>query len=75
MPHPITAEITRQPMFAAEAEQVKFWLRIMEEHALFIQAGLPHDRRDLIDRAGAFAREFAELARKVGKVQTGRNFR
>jgi hypothetical protein len=55
-------------------EEVKFWLRIMEEHAVFIRAALPCDQNDLIGDAKNFQQEFKNLRTKVEKVQSEKKF-
>jgi hypothetical protein len=50
-------------------EEARFWTRIMREHALFIQLGLPAtDRPDLVRLAKSFERLFAVLQREVRNV-------
>lgn len=36
------------------APEVRFWVRILKEHSLFIQLGLPSSRPDLIAEAKRF---------------------
>jgi len=63
-----------EPLEPLNLEQVKFWLRIMQEHALFIKAGLPCDNTDLIDEAQAFYQEFESLRVRAERVQSDRKF-
>lgn len=45
--------------FLAEAQALNlFWLEIMKEHAIFIYAGLPHERGDLLEQAIRFEIEY-----------------
>jgi hypothetical protein len=64
----------RQPIPPLNLEELKFWLRIMEEHALFIKAGLPCDSVALITEADNFRQEFAVLRDRAERVQSQRQF-
>ncbi|MTI79564.1 MAG: DUF2935 domain-containing protein [Firmicutes bacterium] len=48
--------------------QNRFWLRIMQEHALFIRLGLPCDANDLIDRAKKLEELFAKLRMRANET-------
>lgn len=45
--------------------EIRFWVRILKEHALFIQLGLPCNRPDLIAEAGRFYDLFQGLQDQV----------
>lgn len=45
--------------------EIRFWVRILKEHALFIQLGLPSDRPDLIAEAKMFYDLFQKLQDQV----------
>jgi hypothetical protein len=45
--------------------EVRFWVRIMKEHSLFIQMGLPSTRPDLIAEAKRFYDLFQGLQNTV----------
>lgn len=75
MPRPSKRYTVPQPLEPLNLEEVKFWLRIMQEHAAFIKAGLPCDRTDLIDEAQAFYQEFGALLVRGDKVQSEKKFR
>lgn len=62
------------PMPPLDTEEVKFWLHIMEEHALFIKNGLPFDKTDLIEEASSFEREFKALRVRAEKLQNEKKF-
>jgi hypothetical protein len=64
----------RQPVPPMNLEELKFWLRIMEEHAQFIRAGLPCDSVALIGEADNFQQEFAALRARAERVQGPRQF-
>jgi hypothetical protein len=50
--------------------EIRFWTRIMKEHSMFIGAGLPCDRSDLIRKAQEFEERFADLEAKVCRATT-----
>lgn len=50
--------------------EIRFWTRIMKEHAMFIAAGLPCDRPDLIRTAKEFEARFADLEAKTLRANT-----
>ncbi|MDF2568702.1 MAG: hypothetical protein K0R55_306 [Sporomusa sp.] len=62
------------PVPPLDIEEVKFWLHIMEEHALFIKTGLPFDKTDLIEEATSFEREFKTLRVRAEKIQSEKKF-
>jgi len=74
MPRPKVVNDKRQPVPPLNLEELKFWLRIMEEHAQFIKAGLPCDNGVLIGEADNFQQEFAELRARAERVQSQRQF-
>ena len=74
MPRPTVVNAKRQPVPPLNLEELKFWLRIMEEHALFIKAGLPCDNVALISEADTFQQEFAALRARADRVQNQRQF-
>lgn len=74
MPRPKVVNDKRQPVPPLNLEELKFWLRIMEEHAQFIKAGLPCDSVVLIGEADNFQQEFAELRARAERVQSQRQF-
>lgn len=47
-------------------QELRFWLRIMQEHAVFIEAGLPCDAVELKIEARNFQTVFAELGEQSG---------
>lgn len=63
-----------RPVAPLDLEEVKFWLHIMEEHALFIRTGLPVDKTDLIEEAAAFEREFKALRVRADKISGEKKF-
>ena len=63
-----------EPLEPLSLEEVKFWLRIMQEHALFIKAGLPCDQSEFIDEAQAFDQEFESLRLRADGVKSDKKF-
>ena len=74
MPRQQISYIVPEPLEPLNLEEMKFWLRIMQEHALFIKAGLPCENTDLIDEAQAFYQEFESLRLRADRVQSDRKF-
>ena len=74
MPRQQIAYMVPEPLEPLNLEEVKFWLRIMQEHALFINAGLPCDQTDLIDEAQAFNQEFGSLRTRAESVKNDKKF-
>ncbi|HHX77842.1 MAG TPA: DUF2935 domain-containing protein [Firmicutes bacterium] len=46
-------------------QEIRFWITIMKEHALFIKVSLPCDQTDLINEAQSFFELFKELEEEV----------
>jgi len=63
-----------EPLEPLNLEEVKFWLKIMQEHAFFIKAGLPCDQAEFIDEAQAFYQEFESLRLRGERVQNDKKF-
>lgn len=51
-------------------EEIKFWLKIMQEHTVFIKAGLPADAKDYIDASQEFCRAFTSLGQKAERLKS-----
>lgn len=51
-----------------DLEQIKFFLRIMQEHALFIQLGLPCSETQLISQAIQFQNIFRQLSMEAQSI-------
>ncbi|AIF54218.1 DUF2935 domain-containing protein [Pelosinus sp. UFO1] len=74
MPRQNMSYMVPEPLEPLNVEEMKFWLRIMEEHAIFIKSGLPKDNSDLIDEAESFQREFESLRVRAERVQNDKKF-
>ena len=74
MPRQTVSYMVPHPREPLNLEEIKFWLGIMQEHALFIKAGLPCERNDLIDEVESFHQEFEMLRVRAEKVQSEKKF-
>ncbi|MCE5285232.1 MAG: DUF2935 domain-containing protein [Pelosinus sp.] len=54
-----------QPIEPLNMEEIRFWLGIMQEHAMFIKQGLPCERTDLKNEAESFNKEFCQLRERA----------
>lgn len=52
--------------------ELRFWLEIMKEHALFLQLGFPCDETELINTAKQFEAKFAALHQRSLKICPGK---
>ncbi|VBB05266.1 Hypothetical protein LUCI_0473 [Lucifera butyrica] len=62
------------PVPPLNLEEVKFWLMIMQEHAVFIKAGLPADDMERMNEAQSFFQGFGALRARADKVQSEKKF-
>lgn len=63
-----------RPVISVNLEELKFWLSIMQEHALFIKAGLPANRKEAIQEAQEFYRCFGALLAKANSISSDKKF-
>jgi hypothetical protein len=67
-----TPDIIVSPVEDPTIDQIRFWLRIMREHAFFISIGLPCDQTVLIREAQRFVALFTRLqeeaAERIGEA-------
>ena len=63
------------PYVCPNMHEIRFWLRIMKEHSLFIKLGLPCDQEALIQEAEKFYRVFEDLEKRSQAVSCDFNFR
>ena len=66
--------ITAAPAGSLSREEVKFWLEIMREHAVFIKLGLPVDSANLIQEADSFYKDITRLLQRGAKVTGDKQF-
>lgn len=74
MPRPPIYQKGAKAMPSAQLEEVKFWLAIMQEHTVFIRAGIPAEHTDLINEAKNFYQELGALRARADKMQTEKKF-
>ena len=60
-------EIVTMPIACSE-QNLPYWLRIMMEHAIFIENGLPAQREDLRAQAARFQAAFRDLLTRAGNM-------
>ena len=63
-----------KPFVSINMHQIRFWLRIMKEHSLFIKLGLPCDQAELIREADQFYAVFGDLEKKACHVESENDF-
>ncbi|TCP68748.1 DUF2935 family protein [Heliophilum fasciatum] len=56
------------PVSNPDMDEIRFWLRIMMEHSLFMKIGFPCTELELIRRAGEFQKGFQELLNESERV-------
>ena len=71
MSRPVIMAASAAPLMM---EEVKFWLEIMREHALFIKMGLPADEPGLIKEAEGFYKDFGSLLGRLAKASGEKQF-
>lgn len=74
MPRPPVYETGARAVPPPNLEELRFWLMIMQEHALFIKAGLPAENKEAIAEAQEFYREFGVLLTRADKAQSEKKF-
>ncbi|EGO63269.1 DUF2935 domain-containing protein [Acetonema longum] len=75
MPRPPAKESEDRLIMPVNLEGLRFWLTIMQEHAVFIRAFLPAENRDLRDEAQRFCQAFGTLLTRAERVQSSSKFR
>lgn len=74
MPRQQMSYLVPEPLEPLNLEGVKFWLRIMQEHAFFIKSGLPCDQTEFLDEAQSFHQEFESLRLRAERAQSDKRF-
>lgn len=64
-----------KPFVPLTLHEVRFWLRIMKEHSLFIKLGLPCDQTELINEAQEFYNVFEDLQKKACRINCDDDFK
>jgi hypothetical protein len=73
-PHPLTSPGGRH-VPARDLEEVKYWLEIMREHALFMKNGLSVAHTDLISEADDYYRRFGELLKTANTLNGEKKYK
>lgn len=55
------------PIVARSLDEIKFWSRIMKEHALFLSLGFTYEQKHLIDEARQFISLFERIEEKLSR--------
>lgn len=63
------------PYVCPNMQEIRFWLRIMKEHSLFIKLGLPCDQEEAIQEAERFYTLFENLERRSCTIKNDASFR
>jgi hypothetical protein len=63
------------PIVARSLDEIKFWTRIMKEHALFLSLGFTYEQKQLIDEAKQFIALFERIEEKLSKFTINSDFR
>lgn len=60
------------PNEALNMEEIKFWLKIMQEHTIFIKLGLPNEAKDYVEATKEFHRAFCSLLQKAERFKSSK---
>jgi hypothetical protein len=60
------------PNEALNMEEIKFWLKIMQEHTIFIKLGLPSEAKDYVEATKEFHRAFCSLSQKAERLKSSK---
>lgn len=63
------------PIVARSLDEIKFWTRIMKEHALFLSLGFTYEQKQLIDEAQQFIALFERIEEKLAKFTVNSDLR
>jgi hypothetical protein len=55
------------PIVARSLDEIRFWSRIMKEHALFLSLGFTYEQKQLIDEARQFITMFERIEEKLSR--------
>ncbi len=60
------------PNEALNMEEIRFWLKIMQEHTIFIKLGLPNEVEDYVEATKEFHRAFCSLSQKAERLKNSK---
>lgn len=63
------------PIVARSLDEIKFWSRIMKEHALFLSLGFTYEQKQLIAEAQQFITVFERIEEKLSKFTVNSDLR
>lgn len=63
------------PIVVRSLDEIKFWSRIMKEHALFLSLGFTHEQKQLINEAQQFITIFERLEEKLSTFTVNSDLR
>lgn len=63
------------PIVARSLDEIKFWSRIMKEHALFLSLGFTYEQQQLIDEARQYISLFERIEEKLSRLTVNSDLR
>lgn len=63
------------PIVARSLDEIKFWSRIMKEHALFLSLGFTYEQKQLIEEAQQFISLFDRIEEKLSRYNVNSDLR
>lgn len=63
------------PIVARSLDEIRFWSRIMKEHALFLSLGFTYEQQQLIDEARQFISLFERIEEKLSRFTVNSDLR
>jgi hypothetical protein len=63
------------PIVARSLDEIRFWSRIMKEHALFLSLGFTYEQKQLIDEARQFITMFERVEEKLSRFTVNSDLR
>lgn len=74
MPRPPKKYSVPQPIEPINLEELKFWLRILEEHMIFVKGCINCEDTNILQELDNFHKEFCALRARAEKNPTGKRF-
>jgi hypothetical protein len=67
--------MANDPIVARSLDEIKFWSRIMKEHALFLSLGFTYEQQQLINEARQFIALFERIEEKLSRFTVDSDLR
>jgi hypothetical protein len=67
--------MANDPIVARSLDEIKFWFRIMKEHALFLSLGFTYEQQQLINEARQFIALFERIEEKLSRFTVDSDLR